>query len=105
MFAAHTMSIAVGPIALDPSCSVLQYATTLFEGMKAYRDKNGKVTMFRPDMNMKRMNRSASRIALPVRDSSAFLPLMTEHLPTEFQWRCSPRADQETDSTGQTLGS
>jgi hypothetical protein len=35
--------------------------------MKAYRDENGKVTLFRPDMNMKRMKRSAERIALPVR--------------------------------------
>lgn len=38
--------------------------------MKAYRDDNGKVTLFRPDMNMKRMNNSAQRLALPVRASS-----------------------------------
>lgn len=51
---------------MDPSSTVLHYAQTLFEGMKAYRDQNGKVTLFRPDMNMKRMNNSAQRIALPV---------------------------------------
>lgn len=34
--------------------------------MKAYRDETGKVTLFRPDMNMKRMVRSAKRVALPV---------------------------------------
>src|SRR5262245_1338647 len=56
-----------GPIPLEPSATVLHYAQTLFEGMKAYRDENGKVTLFRPDMNMKRMNNSATRIALPVR--------------------------------------
>jgi hypothetical protein len=56
-----------GPIHLEPSSTVLHYAQTLFEGMKAYRDENGKVTLFRPDMNMKRMNNSARRIALPVR--------------------------------------
>ena len=39
--------------------------------MKAYRDEKGKVTLFRPDMNMKRMNTSAQRIALPVRDMSS----------------------------------
>lgn len=55
-----------GPLSLEPSCTVLHYAQTLFEGMKAYRDENGKVTLFRPDMNMKRMNKSAARIALPV---------------------------------------
>ena len=58
-----------GPLALEPSSSVLHYAQTLFEGMKAYRDENGKVTLFRPDMNMKRMNTSASRLALPVTDA------------------------------------
>lgn len=58
-----------GPLAIDPSSSVLHYAQTLFEGMKAYRDESGKVTLFRPDMNMKRMNTSASRIALPVTDA------------------------------------
>lgn len=55
-----------GPLSLEPSCTVFHYAQTLFEGMKAYRDENGKVTLFRPDMNMKRMLTSAKRIALPV---------------------------------------
>lgn len=58
--------LADGPLAVDPSSSVLHYAQTLFEGMKAYRDENGKVTLFRPGMNMNRMNTSASRLALPV---------------------------------------
>ncbi|KAF8741562.1 class-IV pyridoxal-phosphate-dependent aminotransferase family, partial [Rhizoctonia solani] len=58
--------IPYAPLSLDPSCTVLHYAQTVFEGMKAYRDENNKVTMFRPDMNMKRMNRSAARISLPV---------------------------------------
>jgi len=52
---------------MEPSCTVLHYAQTLFEGMKAYRTPSGRVTLFRPDMNMRRMNTSASRIALPVR--------------------------------------
>jgi branched-chain amino acid aminotransferase len=52
---------------LDPSATVFHYAQGLFEGLKAYRDANGKITLFRPDMNMKRMNTSAQRIALPVR--------------------------------------
>lgn len=45
---------------------MFHYAQALFEGLKAYRDANGKITLFRPDMNMKRMNTSAARIALPV---------------------------------------
>jgi branched-chain amino acid aminotransferase len=36
-----------------------------FEGMKAYIDPSGKVRLFRPDMNMKRLNRSMKRLLLP----------------------------------------
>jgi branched-subunit amino acid aminotransferase/4-amino-4-deoxychorismate lyase len=60
-----------GPLNLEPSATVFHYAQTLFEGLKAYRDDDGKITLFRPDMNMKRMNRSAARIALPVSESAS----------------------------------
>ena len=60
-----------GPLMLDPSSTVFHYAQELFEGLKAYRDANGKITLFRPDMNMRRMNTTAKRIALPVRLASA----------------------------------
>jgi hypothetical protein len=63
---AHSIFPQVGPLELDPSCSVLHYAQTIFEGLKAYKNSAGRVTLFRPDMNMKRMNTSAARIALPV---------------------------------------
>lgn len=58
---------------MDPSSSVLHYCQTVFEGLKAYRDHKGKVTLFRPDMNMKRMIRSAARVALPVSLSFLFV--------------------------------
>lgn len=62
-----------GPLNLDPSSTVLHYACTLFEGMKAYRDaESGRVSLFRPDKNMERMNNSAARLAFPV---SLNLPL------------------------------
>ena len=38
-----------GPLALDPSSTVLHYAPTLFEGMKAYKGKDGVARLFRPD--------------------------------------------------------
>jgi branched-chain amino acid aminotransferase len=44
-------------LSLDPSSTVFHYAFCLFEGMKAYRCEDGTVRLFRPDMNMKRMNR------------------------------------------------
>ncbi|KAF9580050.1 branched-chain-amino-acid transaminase bat2, partial [Lunasporangiospora selenospora] len=54
-----------GKLQLDPSAVVFHYAFECFEGMKAYKDKEGRTRLFRPDMNMKRFSRSAGRIALP----------------------------------------
>lgn len=54
------------PLQLDPSASVLHYGLECFEGMKAYKDKKGKVRLFRPDMNMNRFYKSSTRLCLPV---------------------------------------
>ena len=53
-------------LSLHPAAKVLHYAIELFEGMKAYRGVDGKVRLFRPDLNMSRMYRSTLRSALPV---------------------------------------
>ncbi|KIK71241.1 hypothetical protein GYMLUDRAFT_33381 [Collybiopsis luxurians FD-317 M1] len=75
-----------GTLSLEPSCTVLHYAQTIFEGLKAYRDENGKVTLFRPDMNMKRMNVSAARLALPAFDGDALLELIKKLIHIEREW-------------------
>ncbi|CAK5279977.1 unnamed protein product [Mycena citricolor] len=75
-----------GPLELAPSSTVLHYAQTIFEGMKAYRDENGKVTLFRPDMNMKRMNNSAKRIALPTFNGDALLECIKELVRIDKHW-------------------
>ena len=53
---------------IDPSNSALHYAIQLFEGMKAYRNVNSpeELLLFRPEMNMERMKKSAERLGLPV---------------------------------------
>ncbi|KAH9944546.1 branched-chain amino acid aminotransferase II [Epithele typhae] len=73
-------------LALPPSATVFHYAHCLFEGMKAYRDESGRVTLFRPDMNMKRMNNSASRIALPQFDGEAMIDLMKQLIRLDKHW-------------------
>ncbi|CCE62170.1 hypothetical protein TPHA_0C00130 [Tetrapisispora phaffii CBS 4417] len=65
-----------GNLSLDPSCCVFHYAFELFEGMKAYRTKDNKISLFRPDMNMKRMNKSAERICLPSFDEEELIKLI-----------------------------
>ena len=54
-----------GNLSLAPTASVLHYATECFEGMKMYRGFDGKLRLFRPDANCKRMLMSSTRIALP----------------------------------------
>ncbi|RLV95818.1 Branched-chain-amino-acid aminotransferase cytosolic [Spathaspora sp. JA1] len=65
---------------LDPSTIVFHYAFELFEGMKAYRDNNGKIRTFRGDKNMIRMNKSAERIALPTFDGEELLKCIDKFL-------------------------
>ncbi|KAF8350282.1 branched-chain amino acid aminotransferase II [Amanita rubescens] len=75
-----------GPLDLEPSCTVLHYAQTIFEGMKAYRQDSGRVLLFRPDMNMERMNTSAQRIALPTFDGNSLLEIIKELIRIDKHW-------------------
>ncbi|KZT06788.1 branched-chain amino acid aminotransferase II [Laetiporus sulphureus 93-53] len=74
------------PISLEPSATVFHYALCLFEGLKAYRDSKGRVTLFRPDMNMKRMNTSAQRIALPTFNGEAVIELIKRLVRLDKDW-------------------
>ncbi|EPQ27248.1 uncharacterized protein PFL1_05171 [Pseudozyma flocculosa PF-1] len=74
------------PLQLDPSAVIFHYAPSLFEGMKAYKDVNGKVRLFRPDMNMKRMNMSAARIALPTFDGEELTELIKKLVALDKAW-------------------
>ena len=56
---------AYGPLSLDPATSVLHYGQEIFEGMKAYAQPDGGISLFRPQANAERFNKSAVRMALP----------------------------------------
>jgi branched-chain amino acid aminotransferase len=64
---------AYAPILVDPASVVLHYGQTVFEGMKAYRQPGGGVSLFRPDRNAVRMAKSAHRLALPEFPADAFV--------------------------------
>ncbi|CEP10321.1 hypothetical protein [Parasitella parasitica] len=73
-------------LSLAPSAVVFHYASECFEGMKAYKDAKGKIRLFRPDMNMARMNRSTARIALPQFDGDELIKIIGEYLKTDERW-------------------
>ncbi|GMR47121.1 hypothetical protein PMAYCL1PPCAC_17316, partial [Pristionchus mayeri] len=65
----------VEPLTIHPLAKVLHYCPTIFEGLKAFRGVDNKIRMFRPEMNMARLRRSARRAALP-----DFCPLQLEQM-------------------------
>jgi branched-chain amino acid aminotransferase len=62
-----------GPLTLDPATAVFHYGQEIFEGMKAYRQPDGGIALFRPEANARRFAKSANRLALPEMPEELFL--------------------------------
>lgn len=60
-------------ITMSECACVLQYAQTVFEGLKAYRTDDGRIVCFRPDLNAERMAQSCERMVMPVYDEEKFV--------------------------------
>ena len=70
--------VPFGPLPLHPASTVLHYGAEIFEGLKAYRRADGKVQLFRPMENIRRLNNSAERLCLPqIPEEDAFEALTT----------------------------
>ncbi len=76
---------------LEPSARVFHYGQAVFEGMKAYKDTDGHVWLFRPDENQKRINRSAKRLAMPEFPEELFFEGLKTLLTIDADW--IPTAD------------
>ncbi|WP_291118371.1 branched-chain amino acid aminotransferase [Flavobacterium sp. UBA6135] len=74
------------PFLIDPSAKVFHYGQAIFEGMKAYKDENDAVWLFRPDENHKRFNHSAKRLAMPEIPEEIFINGLHEILKIEKDW-------------------
>ncbi len=81
---AHIMPF--GPLSLNPGNATLHYGQSIFEGMKAVRAKDGRITLFRPEMNAKRFNESCLRMCMPQIDEDLFIDLIKQHVAHEQQW-------------------
>lgn len=60
-------------VVINECAGVLQYAQTIFEGMKAYTTSDGRIVTFRPDLNAERMEQSAERLEMPVFPKDKFV--------------------------------
>lgn len=74
------------PFLMDPSSRVFHYGQAIFEGMKAYKDENDGIWLFRPEENFKRFNTSAVRMAMPEVPESVFMEGLFELLKLEKDW-------------------
>lgn len=74
------------PFLMDPSSRVFHYGQAIFEGMKAFKDENDAVWLFRPDENCRRFNKSAERLAMAQIDENIFLEGLSQLIDLERNW-------------------
>ena len=74
------------PFLMDPSSKVFHYGQAIFEGMKAYKDVNDDIWLFRPDQNFERFNKSAVRMAMPEVPEFTFMEGLKQLINLEKDW-------------------
>lgn len=75
-----------GDVPLSYAMSSLHYGQAIFEGMKAYKNDKGEVSLFRPLENFKRLNKSALRMAMPEVPEEVFMGGLLELMRLDAEW-------------------
>jgi branched-chain amino acid aminotransferase len=75
-----------GPIKMFPGTQVLHYGQSVFEGMKAFKNNNDEILLFRKEENFKRLNQSAVRLSIPEIPEDIFMSGLTELLKLDAEW-------------------
>lgn len=78
--------VPYGPLTIDPSARVFHYGQAVFEGMKAYKDDHNDVWLFRPEENLRRINKSAKRLAIPEFPEDIFMDSLKTLLEIDKDW-------------------
>src|SRR4051812_17780333 len=78
--------VPYGPLSLDPATSALHYGQEIFEGLKAYRQPDGAIATFRPDMNAARFARSAQRLAMAQLPEELFIESLRALVEVDQDW-------------------
>ncbi len=78
--------VPYGDISISPANTTLHYASSVFEGLKAYRADNGEILIFRPQANAQRMIKSAERMCMPPVPEDLFLSALTALLKLDSNW-------------------
>jgi len=78
--------VPYGEISLSPAISALHYGQSFFEGLKAYKHADGTVSVFRPDKNAKRFNKSAERLCMPALPEDIFVQSIAAVVDIDREW-------------------
>ncbi len=78
--------VPYGTMSFEPSLMTFHYGQSIFEGLKAYKDAEGHVLMFRPDENYKRLNRSCERMCIPQVDEAFCLEATRQLVELDKDW-------------------
>lgn len=78
--------VPYGPLELDPAAMCLHYGQEVFEGLKAYRAKDGRILLFRPDQNFARLNLSNDRLCIPRIDEAFAIEALKKLVNIEKDW-------------------
>lgn len=78
--------VPYGDISMSPAASVFHYGQAIFEGLKAHRNVNGEVILFRAEENFKRMNLSAERMCMPQIPKQIFIDGIIELIRCDLGW-------------------
>ena len=78
--------VPFGPIQVMPSLSTLHYGQTVFEGLKAFRNRKGGVNIFRLDMHAERMKHSCERVCIPTVDNETFIQAVEALVDLDRDW-------------------
>ncbi len=78
--------VPYAPLEIEPNAVALHYAQETFEGLKAYRTEDGKIQLFRPDMNATRMINSNRRLCMPEMPEDMFIEAIKEVVKVDKDW-------------------
>lgn len=78
--------IPYATISFDPAALVLHYAQETFEGLKAYKTKDNRILLFRPDMNAKRFQNSNKRLCMPEVPIEDFIQAINDLVKLDSDW-------------------
>ena len=84
--AGMTPALSLRPHPMDPGAVALHYAQETFEGLKAYRTAEGKIQLFRPEMNARRMINSNHRLCMPPFPEDMFIEAVKAIVTVDADW-------------------